>query len=57
MRPLLPIFVALAAASPLAAIARSVVLELSQGTVLGAPDGVLGRLRELRRLGFTSAVD
>lgn len=45
------------AASPLAAIARSVVLELSQGTVLGAPDGVLGRLRELRRLGFRIAVD
>lgn len=45
------------AASPLAAMARSVVLELSQGTVLGAPDGVVARLRALRRLGFRIAVD
>jgi EAL domain-containing protein (putative c-di-GMP-specific phosphodiesterase class I) len=45
------------AASPLAPIARSVVLELSQQTVLGAPDGVVARLRELRRLGFRIAVD
>lgn len=45
------------AASPLAPIARSVVLEVSQSTVLGAPDGVVARLRELRRLGFRIAVD
>lgn len=45
------------AASPLAPIARSVVLEVSQEAVLGAPEGVVTRLRELRRLGFRIAVD
>lgn len=44
-------------APPLAPITRFVILELSHRTILGAPDGVVARLRELRRLGFRIAVD